>query len=193
MTNKEHYGMLWYFLEWSIGREAPEEKTNCAGQENCQSNGIHEERIDIRYAFVELATDKRFANPFNRCNEDPRKYSLSRRTWRLVLSMERIPSKLEQDWWNETLTRGMNLKNLSLLYYSFGGDLRLVVYVSLLQQKTSRYSFQVFWSLGQLSKTCLLQKRLPLSAVKAMVIFRVRCDRWCLYTCDSERTIFLNF
>ena len=42
VTNKEHYGMLWYFLEWSIGRQAPEGKTNCAGRENCQSNGIHE-------------------------------------------------------------------------------------------------------------------------------------------------------
>ena len=20
VTNKEHYGMLWYFLEWSVGR-----------------------------------------------------------------------------------------------------------------------------------------------------------------------------
>ena len=42
----------------------------------------------------------------------------------------------------------------------------------------------VFWSLGPLSKTCLLQKRLSLSAVKAMVIFHVHCDRWCLYSCD---------
>ena len=42
VTNKEHYGMLWYFLEWSIGRQAPEGKTNCARRENCQSNGIHE-------------------------------------------------------------------------------------------------------------------------------------------------------
>ena len=41
----------------------------------------------------------------------------------------------------------------------------------------------VFWSLGPLSKTCLLQKRLSLSAVKAMVIFHVCCDRWCLYSC----------
>ena len=41
----------------------------------------------------------------------------------------------------------------------------------------------VFWSLGPLSKTCLLQKRLPLSAVKAMVIFHLRCDRWCLCSC----------
>ena len=43
---------------------------------------------------------------------------------------------------NETLTRGMNLKNLSLLYYSpFGGDLRPVAYVSfILRQNTSRYS-----------------------------------------------------
>ena len=41
----------------------------------------------------------------------------------------------------------------------------------------------VFWSLGPLSKTCLLQKQLPLSAVKAMAIFRIRCDRWCLYSC----------
>ena len=41
----------------------------------------------------------------------------------------------------------------------------------------------VFWGLGPLSKTRLLQKRLPLSAVKAMVIFHVRCDRWCLSSC----------
>ena len=41
----------------------------------------------------------------------------------------------------------------------------------------------VFRSLGPLSKTCLLQKRLLLSAVKAMVIFHVRCDRWCLSSC----------
>ena len=39
----------------------------------------------------------------------------SKWTSRLALSMERIPSKPGQDWWNETLTRGMNLKNLSLL------------------------------------------------------------------------------
>ena len=38
----------------------------------------------------------------------------------------------------------------------------------------------VFWGLGPLSKTCLLQKWLPLSAVKVMVIFHVHCDRWCL-------------
>ena len=41
----------------------------------------------------------------------------------------------------------------------------------------------VFWGLGPLSKTCLLQKRLPLSAVKAVVVFHERCDRWCLSSC----------
>ena len=42
----------------------------------------------------------------------------------------------------------------------------------------------VLWSLGPpLSKTCLLQKRLPLGVVKAMVIFHVRCDRWFLSSC----------
>ena len=42
----------------------------------------------------------------------------------------------------------------------------------------------VFWGLGPLSKTCLFQKRRLLSAVKAMVIFHVRCDRsWCLSSC----------
>ena len=41
-----------------------------------------------------------------------------------------------------------------LLYYSFAGDLRSVVYVSLLQQKMSRYSLRVFWSLGPL-RACL--------------------------------------
>ena len=43
----------------------------------------------------------------------------------------------------------------------------------------------VFWSLGPLSKTCPLQKRLPLSAVKAMVIFHVRFDRWHLLVKNS--------
>ena len=38
--------------------------------------------------------------------------------------------------------------------------------------------------LPMLRKTCLLQKQLPLSAVKAMVIFHVRWDHWCLYSCD---------
>ena len=33
-------------------------------------------------------------------------------------------------------------------------------------------------------KTCLLQKQLPRRAVKAMVIFHVPYDRWCLYGCD---------
>ena len=35
----------------------------------------------------------------------------------------------------------------------------------------------------QVRKTCLLQKRLPLSAVKAMVLFHIRCDRWCFFLC----------
>ena len=78
----------------------------------------------------------------------------------------------------------MNLKNLSLLYYSFGGDLRSAVYVLLLQQKMSPYSLHVFWSLDPLGKICLLQKWLPLRAVKAMVIFHEYCDCWCLYSCD---------
>ena len=47
-----------------------------------------------------------------------------------------------------------------LLYYSFGGDLRSVVYLSLLQQKMSRYSLRVFWSLGPL-RACLHGGRGP--------------------------------
>ena len=143
------------------------------------------EKIDIRYALAEVAREKDLSNC---CNEDQKKYSLLRRTWRLVLLMECIPSKLGQDWWNETLTRGMNLKNLSLLYYSFGGDLRSPVYVLLLQQKMSPYSLHVFWSLDPLGKICLLQKWLPLRAVKAMVIFHEYCDCWCLYSCDYVRS-----
>ena len=38
--------------------------------------------------------------------------------------------------------------------------------------------------LPTLRKTCLLQKQLPLSAVKAMVIFHVHYDCWYLYGCD---------
>ena len=49
------------------------------------------ERIDIRYALAEVVKDK---DLLNRCNEDQKKYSLLRRTWQLVLSMEHIPSKL---------------------------------------------------------------------------------------------------
>ena len=45
------------------------------------------ERTDIRYALTEVAEDK---DLLNRCNEDQKKYSLLRRTWRLVLSMKRI-------------------------------------------------------------------------------------------------------
>ena len=76
----------------------PRKKLTALGKKTVNQTVFRKERIDIRYALiVELATDKRFENPFNRCNEDPRKYSLLRRTWRLVLSMERITSKLEQD------------------------------------------------------------------------------------------------
>ena len=45
------------------------------------------ERTDIRYALTEVAEDK---DLLNRCNEDQKKYSLLRRTWRLVLAMKRI-------------------------------------------------------------------------------------------------------
>ena len=220
--------MVCYGIFWSgqVVERLPREKLTALGEKTVNQTVFTKERIDIRYELAEVARDKRFANPFNRCSGDPRKYFLLRRTWRLVLSMERIPSKLGHDWWNETLNRGMNLRNLSryviaamlvdgnkrslissfclstsiclfhhcylclprlhenhLLYYSFGGGLRSVVYVSFLQEKTSRYSLRVFWSLGPLSKRCL-QKRLLVSAVKAMVIFHVRCDRWCLYSCD---------
>ena len=75
----------------------PRGKLTALGEKTVNQTVFTKERIDIRYALAELASDKRFANPFNRCNEDPRKYSLPRRTWQLVLSMERIPSKLGQD------------------------------------------------------------------------------------------------
>ena len=82
-------------------------------------------------------------------------------------------------------------KTFSLVYYSsFGGDLRSAVYVSWLKQKTARYSLCSEVYVRLVLKICLLQKRLPLSAIKAMVIFHVRCDRCCLYCCDSENNIF---
>ena len=40
------------------------------------------ERFDIRYALAEVTREKRFVES---CNEHQRKYSLLRRTWRLVL------------------------------------------------------------------------------------------------------------
>ena len=90
-------------------------------------------RIDIRDALAEVARDKRFVESLQWRSEET---FFAQRTWWLVLSMEGIPSKLKQDWWNETLTRGTNLKNLSLLYnLLFRGDLKSVVYVSLLPQK----------------------------------------------------------
>ena len=52
------------------------------------------ERTDIRYALTEVAEDK---DLLDRCKEDQKKYSLLRRTWRLVLSMKRVPSKLGHD------------------------------------------------------------------------------------------------
>ena len=53
------------------------------------------ERIEIRYALAEVARDKILI--IDRYSEDQRKYSLLSSTWRLVLSMERIPSKLGHD------------------------------------------------------------------------------------------------
>ena len=97
-------------------------------------------------------------------------------------------------WWNayhqnldmidemKHLPGALIWKNVSLLYYFlFRGDLRSVVcLVTAVENVSVQF---VMWSLGPLSKTFLLQKRLPLSAVKAMVIFHVRCDHWCLYSC----------
>ena len=73
-------------------------------------------------------------------------------TYRLVLSMERIPSKLGHDWWNETLTRGMNLKKLFGTIVLFA--VRRWREVCSLRPVTAveNVSVQfVFWSLGPLS------------------------------------------
>ena len=42
----------------------------------------------------------------------------------------------------------------------------------------------VLRSLSQFGKTCLLGKRLPLCAEKEMAIFHLKCDLWCMYSCD---------
>ena len=51
-------------------------------------------RIDIRDALAEVARDKRFAESLQRRSEET--FFAQRTSW-LVLSMEGIPSKLEQD------------------------------------------------------------------------------------------------
>ena len=102
--------------------------------------------------------------------------------------MERIPSKLGRDWWNETLTRGMNLKkHFTIVFFAVRRrpEVCCLYLVTVVENMSVQF---VFWSLGPLSKTCLLQKRLPLSAVKAMVIFHVRCT----YV-SSESNIFSFF
>ena len=44
VTNKEHYGMLWYFLEWSIALRA-QPKTPCyAGYSLCSK--LHDPDFD---------------------------------------------------------------------------------------------------------------------------------------------------
>ena len=141
------------------------------------SNGIHDGK---NWHLIRISRSGGRQNDLsNRWNEDQRKYSLLRRTWWLVLSMECIPSKLGQDWWNETLMGGMNLKHLSLVYRPQVCCLCLVAAAEniLLQF--------VFWSLHSHSKTCLFQKQLPLRAVKAMFIFHVHSVRWCLYSCNQ--------
>ena len=112
------------------------------------------ERTDIRYALTEAAEDKDLSN---RCNEDQKKYSLLRRTWRLVLSMERIPSKLghDKDWWNETLTRGMNLKKpFTIVLFAVQSQPEVCCLCLITTVENVSVQFQ-FWSLGLLSKKCL--------------------------------------
>ena len=70
--------MVCYGIFWSgqLVERLPRKKLTALGEKTVNQTVFTKERIDIRYALVELATDKRFENPFNRCNEDPRKYSL---------------------------------------------------------------------------------------------------------------------
>ena len=155
-----------------VGWEAPEGESNRAGRENCHSI-VHEQRSEGLILHHQLL-----------------KHGLCCR-WNAYQAYH---------WYHQNLGRIDEMKHLpgawiwktfSLVYYSsFGGDLRSVVYVSWLKQKTARYSLCSEVYVRLVLKTCLLQKRLPLSAVKAMVIFHVRCDRCCLYCCDSENNIF---
>ena len=124
------------------------------------------ERTDIRYALTEAAEDKDLSN---RCNEDQKKYSLLRRTWQLVLSMKHIPSNLghDKDWWNETLTRGMNLKKpFTIVLFAVRSQPEVCCLCLVTAVESVSVHF-VFWSLGLLSKKCLLQKWLPLKRSKS--------------------------
>ena len=85
--------------------------------------------------------------------------------------MERILSKLGHDWWSETHTRDMNLKKrftIVLFAVRRQPEVCCLCLVTAIENVSVQF---VFWSLGPLSKICLLQKRLPLSAVKSKVIF----------------------
>ena len=155
--------------------EAPEGKSNRAGRENCHSiqNVVHEQRSEGLILHHQLL-----------------KHGLCCR-WNAYQAYHWYHQNLDKIDEMKLLPGAWIWKTFSLVYYSpFGGNLRSVVYVWWLQQKTARYSLCSEVYVRLVLKTCLLQKRLPLSAVKAMVIFHVRCDRCCLYRCDSENNIF---
>ena len=142
------------------------------------------ERIDIRYALAEVARDKRFVE------------SLQWRSEEIFFAQENLAACVVdgthtiKTWtwfmkWNTYQGHEFE-KTFNFTIVLFALRRRPEVCCLCLVNAVENVSVQfVFWSLGPLSKTCLVQKRLPLSAVK---VFHVRCDRWCLYSWGEDKT-----
>ena len=135
------------------------------------------ERIDIRYALAEAAGDRRLVK------------SLQWRSEEIFFAQENLAACVV-DGTHTIKTWTWLMKWNTYQGHEFEKTFHYCIIrrwkrpeVCCLACENIRFSSLLFWSLGPLSKTCLLQKRLPLSAVKAMVIFHVRCDRWCLSSC----------
>ena len=125
------------------------------------------ERIDIRYALAEVARDKRFVK------------SLQWRSEEIFFAQENLAAcvvdgmhtiKTWTGWMKWYIYQGHDFEKpfnfVSFAVRRWPEDCCLCL-VTAAENVSVQFEF---WRLGPLSKTCLLQKRLPLSAVKAMSV-----------------------
>ena len=137
------------------------------------------ERIDIRYLLVEVARDKRFVE------------SLQWRSQEIFFAQENFAAcdvdgmHTIKTWiglmkWNTYQGHEFE-KPFTILLFPVRKRPEVCCLCLVTAAENVSVQFVFCRRLGPLSKTCLLQKWLPLSAVKAIVI---PCDRWCLYSCD---------
>ena len=125
------------------------------------------ERIDIRYALAEVARDKRFVK------------SLQWRSEEIFFAQENLAAcvvdgmhtiKTWTGWMKWYIYQGHDFeKPFNIVSFAVRRWPEVCCLCLVTAAENVLVQFE-FWSLGPLSKTCLLQKWLPLSAVKAMSV-----------------------